>query len=159
MGALASFLGSGIGGVVDAAKGVIEEFHMSPEQKADSLAKIAAAQAAAEQSARDYDTQMNAIAGQNIRADAQSGDAFTQRARPMFMYIIEFILAFNYIGIPLAQMLGSKVAPLVLPPDLLVLFGTCVTGYVFARTADKISQMPGDSSVSVLGVIKASNKS
>jgi hypothetical protein len=73
------------------------------------------------------------------------------------MYIVEFILGFNYILIPLAQMFGSKVVPLVLPPDLLVLFGTCVTGYVFARTVEKNQSLPGDSQISVLG-LKIGNK-
>jgi Holin of 3TMs, for gene-transfer release len=158
VGLVSSLLSGGISGLADTAKGIIEEFHMSPEQKAEQLAKVATAQQAAIDSARNYEIQLNSIAGQNIRADAQSGDKFTERARPTFMYIIEFILAFNYIGLPVAQIFGSKVPPLVLPADLLVLFGTCVTGYVMARTADKTLSLPGDSQVNVLGV-KLGNKS
>jgi len=145
--------------LAEAAKGLIEEFHSSPEQKADQLAKIAAAQAQVEQAANDYNAKLNDIAGQNIRADDATGDKFTQHARPWFMYLVELVMAFNYIVIPTIQAAtGKALAPMVLPTDLLTLFGVCITGYVFNRTAEKISALPGDSQINVLGV-KVGNKS
>lgn len=158
MGALVSALGSAIGPVFDGLSKVIGEFHMSPEEKAAAQQAISDAQAKAIQAAQDANIQLNAIASQNIRADATSGDKYTERARPTFMYVIIAVFAFNYIGLPIAQIFGSKVLPIVLPGDLLTLFGVCVTGYVMSRTAEKISAMPGDSQVSVLGM-KAGNKS
>lgn len=154
-----SILSGGIQGLAETAKGIIEEFHMSPEQKAEQLAKLATAEAQAEQSARDYDAKMNDIAGQNIRAEASSDDKFSSRARPMFMYIIEFILFWNYVALSIIRACGVKdVGPAVLPGDLLVLFGTCITGYVFARTADKALQLPGATNISVMGgLVKGSN--
>ena len=85
-------------------------------------------------------------------------DSFTARARPAFCYVIVAILAFNYIGLPALQVCGSHVAPLVLPPDLLTLFGVLMSAYGLSRTAEKVAALPGDSSISVLGV-KVSNKS
>lgn len=145
--------------IADTAISVIHEFHASPEEKAQAQQAVMDAAQKAKQAADDYDVQLNATAGQNIRADASSGDKYTSRARPTFMYVIIFILAFNYIGIPLAGIFGSHYQPIVLPGDLLTLFGVCVTGYVFNRTAEKISAIPGDSQVNVLGIIKAGNKS
>jgi hypothetical protein len=161
MGTLVSSLFSGgIQGVVDTAKGIIEEFHMSPEQKAEQLQKLAAAQQAAIDSARDYEVKLNDIAGQNIRADAASQDKFTERARPLFMYIIEAIIAWNYTGLRIVKIWVKDVGPAVLPADLLTLFGVCVTGYVFARSADKALALPGATNVSVLGgAIRGSNDS
>lgn len=144
--------------LIDAAKGIISEFHASPEEKQAALEKMAQLQQQAIQDARDYQSKLNEIAGQNIRADATSSDHYTSRARPTFMYIIETILAFNYIVIPLAGIFGSHYLPINLPADLLTLFGVCVTGYVFNRTAEKVAAMPGDSQVSVLGM-KIGNKS
>lgn len=153
------FTGS-IGPALDGVKNLIGQFHMSPEEKAQAQQAIDDAAAKARQAAQDYDVQLNAIAGQNIRADAQSGDKFTQRARPLFMYIIEAILAFDFIVIPGVQLVtGRALAPVNLPADLLTLFGVCVTGYVMNRTAEKIAAMPGESTVNLLGVIKAGNKS
>lgn len=147
--------------IVSAAKGIIEEFHMSPEQKADAEAKLLAAQQQAQQAANDYDAKLNDIAGQNIRADDATGDKFTQHARPWFMYIVEMILAFNYIVIPGAQMfMGKTLAPVILPADLLTLFGVCVTGYVMNRTAEKIAGLPGDSQIKLpFGLGAIGNKS
>ncbi len=150
---------------LDSVNDLIGQFHMSPEDKAKATQAIADASAKAQQTAADYDIQLNSIAGQNIRADASSGDKFTARARPSFMYVIILVLAFNYIGLPIAQIFGSHVAPIQLPGDLLTLFGVCVTGYVMSRTAEKaissserIAAMPGDSQISVLG-LKMGNKS
>lgn len=156
-----NLLAGGIQGLAETAKGIIEEFHMSPEQKAEQLAKIAAAQQAAQQAANDYDTKMNEIAGQNIRADDATADKYTQRARPSFMYIVEVILGFNYIAIPATQIfMGKALAPVVLPADLLTLFGVCVTGYVCSRTAEKISALSGDSQIKLpFGLGGISNKS
>lgn len=143
---------------LDSVTALIGQFHMSPEEKVQAQQAIADASQKAEQASRDYEVQLNTIASQNIRADATNGDKYTERARPTFMYVIIAVFAFNYIGLPIAQIFGSKIGPIVLPADLLTLFGVCVTGYVFSRTAEKVSAMPGDSQVSVLGM-KVGNKS
>lgn len=144
---------------LDSVTALIGQFHMSPEEKAQAQQAIADAAQKAQFAAQDYDVQLNAIAGQNIRADAATGDKFTQRARPWFMYIIEAILAFNYIIFPLIHAIPHvNVSTIELPSNLLELFGVCVTGYVFNRTAEKISALPGESQISVLGM-KIGNKS
>jgi hypothetical protein len=142
----------GAGGIASLAQTIIERFVPDPAAKAQALQQLQANQLELVKMQDDLETKLNDVAGQNIRADASSGDKFTQRARPLFMYMVEAILGFNYIGVPIAQMFGSKVAPISLPADLLTLFGVCVTGYVFARTADKVSSLPGDSKVSILGM-------
>jgi hypothetical protein len=145
--------------LLDQATKIISEFHASPEEKQAAIEKMEQLRQQSVDSSRNYEVQLNTIAGQNIRADAESQDRFTQRARPLFMYIIEFILAFNYIGTPIyAMVTGKSLAPVQLPADLLTLFGVCVTGYVFARTAEKVSGMSGDSEINVLGM-KIANKS
>jgi hypothetical protein len=141
---------------LDTVNNLISQFHLSPEDKAKADQALAQLAQDRKKEADDYEVQLNQIASQNIQADANSQDKFTQRARPFFMYIIEAILAFNYIGVPIAQMFKLPVAPIVLPADLLTLFGICVTGYVFARSAEKIAALPGASTISALGV-KISN--
>jgi hypothetical protein len=143
---------------LDSINDLIGQFHLSPEDAAKAKQAIADASAKAQQTALDYDVQLNTIAGENIRADASNGDKYTARARPSFLYVVIFILAFNYIGIPLAQIAGTHVAPIVLPSDLLALFGIAMTGYSMSRTVEKIAALPGDSQISVLGM-KIGNKS
>jgi|SRR5690348_4673298 len=144
---------------LDSVTGVIKEFHMSPEDQAKFAQAAADATAKAQQASMDYDAKLNDIAGQNIRAETQSDDKFTRRARPAFMYLVMAILAFDYIFLPFAQIFGSAVKPWDLPGPLLTLFGVCISGYAFSRTVEKIASLPGDSQLNVLGMMKIGNKS
>lgn len=143
---------------LDSVTTLISQFHLSPEDKLKADQAVAAAAAQARQASVDYDVQLNTIAGQNIRSETGSADKFTSRARPAFMYVVIAVLGFNYMFLPLAMIFGSKVAPIVLPPDLLTLFGFCVGGYAASRTIEKVMSAPGDSQISVMGV-KVGNKS
>jgi hypothetical protein len=55
----------------------------------------------------DMDAESKAIeaASANIRAEAQSGDKWTSRARPTFLYLFYVILAINFILVPISQMI------------------------------------------------------
>ena len=143
---------------LDSVTAIISQFHLSPEEKAKAQQAIQDAADRAQQAALDYDVRLNDIAGQNIRADAQSGDKFTVRARPAFLYVIIAVLAFNYIALPCAQIFGSHVQPIQLPGDLLSLFGVAMCGYSFSRSLDKALALPGASEINVAGILKASNK-
>jgi hypothetical protein len=77
------------------------------------------------------------IAGQNIRAETQSEDNYTKRARPTFLYIMELILVWNYIAVPL---LGK--VPIEFPEALFWMFGSCMLGYTGARTWEKFAGAP-----------------
>lgn len=103
--------------------------------------------------------EINASAA-NIQAEAKSGDKFTSRARPTFLYLIEFILAFNYVIVPVVQLIGHKtIAPFELPSNLLWLFGSGFLGYTGARSLDKMMGLPGDSSIELpFNLGKLSNK-
>lgn len=142
---------------LDSVTGLVSEFHMSPEDKAKFAQATAEAAAKAAQASVDYDVKLNQIASDNIKADAGTGDKFTERARPSFMYVIIAVLAANYILIPLSNIFGSHVQPVALPGDLLTLFGIAITGYSMSRTVEKVASLPGDSQINVLGV-KVGNK-
>lgn len=142
---------------LDSVKGIIEQFHESPEDKAKAQQALADVAAKAQLAAADYDSKLNQVASDNIRADTTSGDKFTARARPSFLYCIIAVLAFDYIAIPLAGICGSHMKPIELPGDLLSLFGVAMCGYSFSRTAEKIAALPGDSQMSFLG-LKIGNK-
>jgi hypothetical protein len=149
----------GVGGLSSLAQTIIEKFVPDPQAKAQALENLRKDAITVQQMENELQIKLNETAGQNIRADAQSGDKFTERARPTFMYIVEAILAFNFIGVPIVQLItGKAIAPFNLPADLLTLFGVCVTGYVMSRSVDKAVALPGDSNISILGA-KISNKS
>ena len=138
MGILQNILG---GTLLDSVKGIIGEFHTSPEVKAQMQAALDAnktqielAQLNLEAKAQDVLARETEAASANIRAEAASGDKYTSRARPSFLYVMLGILATNYVVFPL---LGK--AALVFPDALFWLFGSCMLGYTGARTWEKYS--------------------
>ncbi|HYL64443.1 MAG TPA: 3TM-type holin [Candidatus Methylomirabilis sp.] len=138
MGVLQNILGSNLGQVF---KDVVGQFHMSPEDKAkyqaaidENQKEIQLAQIALEAKAQDTLARETEAASANIRAEAASGDKFTSRARPSFVYVMLGILSANYVVFPLA----GKTA-LVFPDALFWLFGSCMLGYTGARTWEKYS--------------------
>jgi len=136
MGLLQNILG---GTLLNSVKGIIGEFHASPEVKAQMQAALDAnktqidlAQLNLEAKAQDALAREVEAASANIRAEAASGDKYTSRARPSFLYVMLGILATNYVVFPL---LGK--AALVFPDALFWLFGSCMLGYTGARTWEK----------------------
>jgi hypothetical protein len=133
---LDTFLGGNLGQVF---KDVVGQFHASPEEKDKFLAAIDAnktqvqlAQLALEGKAQDTLAREVEAASANIRAEAASGDKYTSRARPSFLYVMLGILATNYVAFPL---LGKTA--LVFPDALFWLFGSCMLGYTGARSWEK----------------------
>ena len=108
--------------------------------------------------AQNYDIQLNATAGQNIRAEEGSGDKFTVRARPSVIWMGVLLIFWNYALVPV---FGFRwhMTPCALPDAFWWTWGTVVTGYVFSRSTEKIAQMPGDSQVNLGGLLKIGNKS
>lgn len=142
---------------LDSVTAVISQFHMSPEEKAQAQQAIADASAKAQQASADYDVQLNSIAGQNIRTETGSSDKFTSRARPSVIWMGTLLIFWNYGLVPVVGA-AWKLGPANLPDAFWWAWTTVVTGYVFNRSLEKISALPGDSQVSFLG-IKAGNKS
>ena len=139
MGALLSnLLGANLGQVF---KDVVGQFHLSPEDKAKMQAtidenqkEIQLAQIALDAKAQDVLARETEAASANIRAEAASGDKYTSRARPTFLYVMVGILSANYVVFPLV----GKTA-LVFPDALFWLFGSCMLGYTGARSWEKYS--------------------
>lgn len=129
------------GTLLESVKGLIDSFHLSPEQAAQfkAAADANANQLALKQldlDAKTQDTLAREVeaASANIRAEASSGDKYTSRARPSFIYVMLALLVTNYAVIPL---LHGK--PLDWPDPLFWLFGSAMLGYTGARTWEKVA--------------------
>jgi len=138
---LDTILGGNLGQVF---KDVVSQFHLDPADKAkmqqtidDNQTQIKLAQIALDAKAQDVLASEVESASANIRAEAASGDKYTSRARPSFLYIMEVILVANFLVFPL---IGK--APIAFPDALFWLFGSCMLGYTGARTWEKISNPP-----------------
>jgi hypothetical protein len=135
---LASILGGGLGSLI---KDTIGMFKLSPEKKAELQAlvdqhefELKIKQAELEAKLAEYQAREIEAASANIRAEAASGDKYTSRARPSFIYVMLAIFIANYMAFPL---LGRDV--LSFPESLFWLFGSCMLGYTGARTWEKFA--------------------
>jgi len=147
--------------LLDSVKGLISQFHMSPEDKAKLQAQLDAQKDQFTAAENDYNSKLNDIAGQNIRAEETSGDNYTRRARPSVIWIGLAVIVWNYC---LMNLLGhtrwfAGAVPWELPSYFWDTWGIICTGYVFNRTAEKIMAMPGESSIKLPFGIQVAQKS
>jgi hypothetical protein len=132
MGILTTLLGSNIGELV---KDVIGAVHLDPTVKAQLEQRTLELQAAAEQADKDLEAKLNDIAGQNIRTETSSNDAFVRRARPAFLWMMTLALFFNMM-VPLFT--NSHVHAIPIDAGLYGLFSSAFLGYTCARTVEKM---------------------
>lgn len=137
MNILSQILGGGVGELFSK---IVGTFKLSPEKEAElkmlalqNTQELAKIEAELQSKLADYQAREIEAAGANIRAEATSGDKFTSRARPAFIYVMLAIFVCNYIAFPLMQR-----PPLEFPEPLFWLFGSCMLGYTGARTWEKV---------------------
>lgn len=144
-GILGQIFGGGLGQLV---KDVVGTFKLTPEEKLKFEAAIEANAHAIqlkeyELTVKAMDAESKAIeqASMNIRAEAQSGDKYTSRARPTFMYLFYIVTAFNFLVVPIAQMIGGygmqNIKLIELPSWFNEVFLYGFLGYVGAREFGK----------------------
>jgi len=143
------------GSIFDGVAKIISLFKIPPEQAAANaieLQKIS--QEMTDSAQRAAQAQID-DATANIQAEAKAGS----KARPLFMYIIECILFFNYVLCPIVNIfVPGKLQTLSLPTNLLMLFGVCLTGYTAFDKISEVMNLPGESTIQVPG-FKIANKS
>src|SRR5690242_16294761 len=92
----------------DLIKGIISEFHMDPEKKAQYEAQLAQIQQQAVLGDQQLEAHLADAASANIRAEADSGDKYTSRARPSVIYLVLTILAADLIVFPLLSFIFTR---------------------------------------------------
>lgn|SRR5438309_4284979 len=148
---ISSLTAGGISGIGDAFQKIYSTFKLTAEQKATidqaveaNKEHIADLDAQYKIKVLDTDAAENETAGKNIRAEASSGDKFVERARPAVIWGGLGIIFWNYCLVPTFGHHWS-LSPAILPDLFWEIWGIVCTGYVFARTADKITGGAGGS--------------
>jgi hypothetical protein len=137
----------GIAGVLAAAKGIIGEFVTDPTAKLAATQHLVDVQAQL-QLAQITEQEGNVqAASANILHDGLGG------VRKVFGYGFVAMMIWNYAVVPMLHK-----TPVELPIIFTAAFTTLLLGTSAMNLAGNISALPGDSSVSVLGV-KVGNKS
>lgn len=117
---------------------LVDQFHMSPEQKAQlqEAAQGLEVQRIEIEAARDE--ALATLQSNNITSDATSEDGFVRRARPSFLYVMIIGIAFSIIVFPVLNLLTHKGLQMVeIPNAYLDLFGVSFLGYTGARSWEK----------------------
>lgn len=147
IGAAASGPLSGIAAITKAARDIIGEFVTDPTKKLEAqqhMLDLAQQMQMAELQAQTANVE---AASQNILHDGLGG------VRKAFGYAFVTLLIWDYAVVPLLHKTAIDV-----PGSYVLAFTTLLLGTSAMNLAQKVSAMPGDSSVSVLGV-KVGNKS
>lgn len=128
----------GTGGISSLLGKILDDIKTPPELKAQIEQQAAQNALALAQLQADTETKLNQLAVGEIQAESSSNDKFVRRARPAFLWMMTLALGFN-LFLPLgSQLFGGHLQPLQIPAALYGLFGTAFTGYVAARTVEKI---------------------
>lgn len=125
---------TGIGSVVDFAKGLIDRVFppdMSAEEKARAIL-------AAQEMVEKRDQTLIEAQRSIIVAELEQGDAFTKRARPMVVYAGLFFIFLVHVVFPISATLSDTPMPtLSLPGEFWWAWSGVVGAWVIGRSAEK----------------------
>ena len=137
MGLWDSIIGGGVGKLV---KDVVGTFHLSPEAKLEFEREIAAkehdlARKDKELEGRVMDLQSTEIeaARDVVKAELATGDKYTSRARPTFVYVVLGVIVHNYV---IVSYIGSP--PIDFPDQLFDVMTMVLLGIVGGRSLEKV---------------------
>jgi hypothetical protein len=139
---LETILGANLGQVF---KDVVGTFHLSPEKKAE-LQELADQNAAAlqqkqlelESKAQDAINSEVTASAEVIKAEAQSQSWLPRNVRPLLLLLWGVAITFNLVVPIVARLWLPAIVPLQLDPWVYKLVAIGFTGYVSARTVEKM---------------------
>lgn len=150
---LREILAGGTAKLVESVGTILDSLFTSKEEK--EQAKLAmmqvtlAAQATRDQMLSDLEQAYLADAAnlrEQVKLEVQSEDWFVRRARPALGWLFLVILVWNYVALPVVQMVAGTSAvdlrPLELPSELWAMCGVWFVGYGILRSWDK-TKTPG----------------
>jgi DNA-binding transcriptional MerR regulator len=124
---------------------LIDQFHLSPEQKAQMQQAAQELEVKRQEIEAARDEALAEIQSRNITAETTSEDSYVRRARPTFLYVMILGVAFSIIIFPILNLIAHKGLQMVPIPDAyLQLFGVSFLGYTGARTWEKTRGTTGD---------------
>jgi hypothetical protein len=145
-GGIISAITGGGGGIKDLVLGILDRIKVSPTEKAkiqealdQNAFELQKMQLEMEQHLADLQAKETEAASANIQAEAKSGDKFVSRSRPTFLYIMYAVITFNFIILPVIEMIrgATTLVPLNIPSEAYWLFGSGYLGYAGFRSLDK----------------------
>ena len=160
-----SLFSTGLGEVVDSVGNVLDNLFTSDDEKEKNKIALSQITLAAAQTEKKLNADLEKAyledakdQRRQITVELQSQDAYVRRSRPTFNYIFYIVLIFNYIFIPIYQVItGVDLKPVNLPTELWTVFGVGFIGYGYLRTVEKTGKkMPkiGDAQTASTEAVK-----
>lgn len=144
--------------VIEKVGDVIDEFHLSSEEKQNFKLQLKQVVAARE-SEIEQTIRKNLEAKERILvAELAQGDVYTKRARPTVVYFGLVMIALNYFVVPTISMLaGRPPTPFDLPVEFWAAWGGIVATWAVGRSFEKVGAgnkvtraVTGDKPISLL---------
>jgi hypothetical protein len=86
----------------------------------------------------EHTDSLEAMRGQIVLAEANSGNWLTSAWRPLLMMVVVLIIACNYLLFPIIRIFYPEMITLELPQELWSLLTIGVGGYVVGRSGEKM---------------------
>jgi hypothetical protein len=139
MGGFASIFKGLIGGdPVKSISDLIDQFHVSPEQKAQMQQAAQELELKRDEVVAARDQALAELQSKNITTETSSKDSFVRRARPAFLWMMILAMGVNLIIFPaINAAMGQGLKPFEIPGSYLELFGAAFLGYAGMRTWEK----------------------
>jgi len=118
--------------IADVANSIIGKFVADPNERLQLQAQVLAAQTELSSKAMDLQSQLTDAQAKVITAEVTSQSWLARNWRPILMLTFTFIVAWNYIIVPIV---GATAA--TIPPDMWTLMKIGVGGYIVGRSAEK----------------------
>lgn len=126
------------GGTLGAVSNIIKDFKGDPEDKAKLQQLVETNSATFKLADLQAQVQLNQIASDNIKTEAQSSSWLAKNCRPLFIFLGSVCMFFNYTIPTFANLSGHTFVPVALPPQFYTLYGAAFLGYVVGRSTEKI---------------------
>lgn len=138
MGWFSTLFSGGASDIVDKVADVVDGFHLSGEEKQEFNIKLQQI-VAARDSEIEQTIRKNLEAKERILvAELQQGDSYTKRARPSVVYFGLFMIAMNYLVVPLISVIsGNGIQSFPLPTEFWAAWGGIVGTWAIGRSFEK----------------------
>lgn len=118
--------------------GLVDDLTLSGEEKLAAKQKLMELQQAFQLRAMELHQEFARTQADVIKSEATSQSWLARNWRPILMLVFTFIIAWNFIVVPILSTY-TKLPPSEIPPDMWDLLKLGIGGYVGGRTIEKVA--------------------
>lgn len=134
MGGILKFLSGPVKGLLDGVRGIIDESTTTDEEKLAAKNKLTQIENAFNEQLLDAQTKIAQEQASIIKAEIASQSWLARNWRPIFMLVLIYVVAHNYVIAPL-----FGVPSVTIVPDMWALLKIGLGGYMTLRSTEKVA--------------------